>query len=227
MPDETNRSHRFRVEVGGCPVPIMKVTGLAPVQPDGSRPVVNLTRAVMPGDDYLRAWADGSGLSFSRGVKVTVLRSGIRYIEGTYDETAGEDEVFMTFSFRATPKSFCYSELDAGSNQLFLETLQLYVNGMKIESLREPEETSGFSVPVSSWATDDRPVRLQRLYLGDWYNLDTFGTFSYEDVAARTADAYCKLYDVDNGDVRIVPEDWTGAGNWEGGHHRLDKPSAE
>jgi hypothetical protein len=129
---ELPRSHRFTVEIDGSELGVMSVTGLAPRQPDGSKSVVRITRALCPPYDYLRSWVR---LADWRNVRVTLLESRPVYVGSGHRtvETAGNEPV-MTFEFSARPKTYYYSELDAGSNRLFTENIQLQVELMKITS---------------------------------------------------------------------------------------------
>jgi hypothetical protein len=134
---EPLRSHSFVVTIGEETLPVMKVSGLAhpqfqdiayhegyntttsiPGQPVTQ--VIRLVKTFNPDSDmFFRQWFNDKSW---RPVRVEVKNGYSEYPTATV----------LDFNFKARPKALFYSELDAGSNTLFLENLQLTVDRMDI-----------------------------------------------------------------------------------------------
>jgi hypothetical protein len=117
------RSHTFTVHVGTTKLPIMKVAGLAPSH-QNSESYIKMTRAVGPINTQYTYFTDWFKERDRREVFIELKESvGI-----------GMLITLMDFRFDARATSHYYSELDAGSNQIFTETIQLHTSNMEIRN---------------------------------------------------------------------------------------------
>lgn len=119
------KSHRFTVRINDADLGVMKVAGLSP-EPGT---VMRLTRAVYPPYDFLSDWSKARD---QRQVAIDLLPSLLVSLGSGDMAELGGSEALMSFRFIAKPKAYYYSELDAGSNQIFTENLQLIVSSMRI-----------------------------------------------------------------------------------------------